>query len=78
MTPWNNSYDNSRSVSSDRSKSQVESPEESNLMDYDFGDMGAAAKTFSAESTKEKQSNVVYDGTDGMDHDGDAPTHIPD
>lgn len=75
---WNNSIENSRSGSSERSKSQVDRQEESSLMDYDFGHMGAAAKNFSAESTKEKESQAVYDGSDSMEHDGIQPTQIPD
>ena len=75
---WNNSIDNSRSGSSDRPRSQVDRQEESSLMDYDFGHMGAAAKNFSAESTKEKESQAVYDGCDSMEHDGIQPAQIPD
>lgn len=75
---WNNSIENARPGSSDRSKSQVDRPEESSLMDYDFGHMGAAAKNFNVESTKEKESQAVYDGSDSMEHDGIQPTQIPD
>ena len=47
-------------------------------MDYDFGDMGAAAKNFNVESTKEKESQAMYDRSDTMEHDGIQRTQIPD
>ena len=77
-SPWNNSVPNSRSDSYDRSKSNTETPDEPSLMDYDFGHMGAAAKSFSSEITKDKESQAIYDGTDGMEHDGIQTSRIPD
>ena len=69
---------NSRSESPARSRSHAESQEEPSLMDYDFGDMGAAAKNFNVESTKEKESQAMYDRSDTMEHDGIQRTQIPD
>merc|ERR1712223_62436 len=41
-TQWHNSSENNRPDSSDRPKHPANNQEESNLMDYDFGHMGAA------------------------------------
>ena len=78
QSPWNNAIANSRSESPARSRSHAESQEEPSLMDYDFGDMGAAAKNFNVESTKEKESQAMYDRSDTMEHDGIQRTQIPD
>ena len=76
---WNNQNEGSRPGSSDRPpRHHADNQEESNLMDYDFGHMGAAAKNFHAESSKEKESQAMYDAADSMEHDGVQSNQIPD
>ena len=72
---WSNPTENFRS---DSSRHPADNPEESSLMDYDFGHMGAAAKNFSSESSKEKESQAMYDASDKMEHDGIQSNQIPD
>ena len=76
---WSSQNEDIRPGSSDRQPTHpADTQEESNLMDYDFGHMGAAAKNFNAESSKEKESQAMYDAADSMEHDGIQFNQMPD